>query len=179
MNKVSKLLAGYEAQLGLEWEKGLHGGEKTWFAIYDPADERRIRAFLGEFELGTLSVGKKWLHYDVTDSFETWLAKSEYREEYFQDPDFLEMQYQDFEQDLVRKLKESCQKSDEETVFAITGVGSLFGFVRVSHLVGGLEDSVKGRLLVFFPGSVEANTYRLLNARDGWNYRAVAIVASR
>ena len=31
-------------------------------------------------------------------------------------------------------------------------------------------------LLVFFPGEREANTYRFLGARDGWNYLAVPIL---
>jgi len=28
---------------------------------------------------------------------------------------------------------------------------------------------------VFFPGQLEQNNYRLLDARDGWNYMAVPI----
>lgn len=179
MNRITKLLGGYEAQLGLVWDKGLHGAEKTWFAVYDPVDERRMRAMLGEFELATIRAAKKWRHFDATSSFERWLAESEYRDAYFEDPDFLEMQYAEFEKHLQQQLRSECEQTDGETVFAISGIGSLFGFVRVSQVVGGLADAVRGRLLVFFPGSVEANTYRLLNARDGWNYRAVAIVATR
>lgn len=179
MNRITKLLGGYEAQLGLVWDTGLHGAERTWFAVYDPVDERRLRAMLGEFELATIRVGKKWGHFDVTSSFEKWLSVSEYREAYFEDPDFLEMQYAEFEKLLQHQLRSECEHTDDETVFAISGIGSLFGFVRVSQVVGGLTDAVRGRLLVFFPGSVESNTYRLLNARDGWNYRAVAIVATR
>ena len=33
----------------------------------------------------------------------------------------------------------------------------------------------RGRLVVFFPGQYEQNNYRLLDARDGWNYMAVPI----
>jgi len=38
---------------------------------------------------------------------------------------------------------------------------------------------VEGRLLVFFPGEYhpENHTYRLLDARDGWNYLAVPLLA--
>jgi hypothetical protein len=179
MNRITKLLGGYEAQLRLVWDKGLHGAEKTWFAVYDPVDERRLRAMLGEFEITTIGAGKKWRRFDVTTSFENWLSDSEYREAYFEDPDFLEMQYAEFEKHLLQQLKKECGQADCDTVFAIFGIGSLFGFVRVSQVVGALAEAVQGRLLVFFPGSVEANTYRLLNARDGWNYRAVAIVATR
>ena len=60
---------------------------------------------------------------------------------------------------------------------AVSGVASLFGFVRVSELLPLVEPSIRGRLLVLFPGVYEENNYRLLDARDGWNYRAVPILA--
>jgi hypothetical protein len=34
-----------------------------------------------------------------------------------------------------------------------------------------------GRLLVFFPGSRDGNVYKLLDAREGWNYLATPITA--
>jgi len=179
MNRVAKLLGAYESQLGLVWDSGLHGAERTWFVVYDPNDERRLRAMAGEFELATMRSHRKWKLFDVTNVFEKWLSASEYREAYFEDPEFLEMQFSEFEEQLRAQLKAESEETDEETVFAIIGIGSLFGFVRVSNVVSGLADAVRGRLLVFFPGSVEVNTYRLLNARDGWNYRAVAISATR
>jgi hypothetical protein len=37
------------------------------------------------------------------------------------------------------------------------------------------EADIQGRLVVFFPGQFERNNYRLLDARDGWNYLAVPI----
>jgi hypothetical protein len=59
------------------------------------------------------------------------------------------------------------------------GVGTLFGLARVSSVVEGIKDSIQGRLLVFFPGEhlPENHTYRLLDARDGWNYLAVHLMA--
>lgn len=179
MSRVRKLLAAFEAQLGLAWDPGLHGAEKTWFAVYEPWDERRVRALMGEFELATTRSGRKWRLFDATGVFEHWLAASEYREEYFNEPSYLEVQYQVFEEHLLELLRQECEATDAETLLAVSGIGSLFGFVGVSRLVGGLADSVRGRLCVFFPGSVEGSTYRLLNARSGWNYRAVAITASR
>ena len=46
-------------------------------------------------------------------------------------------------------------------------------------VVEGIKESVQGRLLVFFPGEhhPENHTYRLLDARDGWNYLAVPLLA--
>jgi hypothetical protein len=51
---------------------------------------------------------------------------------------------------------------------------------RVSTIVEGIKDTVAGRLLVFFPGEhhPENHTYRLLDARDGWNYLAVPLLAT-
>jgi Domain of unknown function (DUF1788) len=63
----------------------------------------------------------------------------------------------------------------KNTVVAILGVGTLFGFTHVSKVVSVIQSAVRGRLLVFFPGTYEPNTYRLLDARDGWNYMAVPI----
>ena len=58
-------------------------------------------------------------------------------------------------------------------------VGTLFGLARVSSVVEGIKEAVDGRLLVFFPGEhhPENHTYRLLDARDGWNYLAVPLLA--
>ena len=58
---------------------------------------------------------------------------------------------------------------------AVLGSGSLFGFTRLSQVLKLVEADVRGRLVVFFPGQYEQNNYRLLDARDGWNYMAVPI----
>jgi hypothetical protein len=46
-------------------------------------------------------------------------------------------------------------------------------------VVEGIKEAVQGRLLVFFPGEYypENHSYRLLDARDGWNYLAVPLLA--
>lgn len=38
-----------------------------------------------------------------------------------------------------------------------------------------IERDIRGRVVVFFPGEYENSNYRLLDARDGWNYLAVPI----
>ena len=83
--------------------------------------------------------------------------------------------FEEFVADLVRRELEAA---DEETIVGVTGVAALFGFMRVSKLMEMVEDSIRGRLLVFFPGEYEDNNYRLLDARDGWNYHAVPITAT-
>ena len=54
---------------------------------------------------------------------------------------------------------------------------STFGFktVEIAPNLGKLNE-IKGRLLLFFPGEYDGNNcYRMLDARDGWNYLATPI----
>ena len=51
--------------------------------------------------------------------------------------------------------------------------------MKVSALLNAVNDAIAGRLLVFFPGEHEGNSYRLLDARDGWNYLATPITAEQ
>jgi hypothetical protein len=64
-------------------------------------------------------------------------------------------------------------------VVALKGVGSLFGLLKIKEVVDKFAPLVRGRLLVFFPGSYENNNYRLLDGYDGWNYHAVPITADK
>lgn len=84
-----------------------------------------------------------------------------------------------FKEAVVRQVTDvlTSPKADESTVVAIYGVASLFGFLKTSELVSKVEPMIRGRLLVFFPGEYENNTFRFLDARDGWNYLAVPITA--
>jgi hypothetical protein len=63
-------------------------------------------------------------------------------------------------------------------VVAVIGLASLFDFMRVSSLMERVEDTVRGRLLVFFPGEYTGNVYRFMDARDGFNYLAVPITSA-
>jgi hypothetical protein len=76
-------------------------------------------------------------------------------------------------------VKEACsrEEADADSVVAVTGLASLFDFMRVSSLIESVEDSVRGRLLVLFPGEYAGNVYRFMEARDGFNYMAVPITS--
>lgn len=69
--------------------------------------------------------------------------------------------------------------ANEDFCRGAQGRGSLSGFLKVKEVVDKLAPMVKGRLLVFFPGSYEDNNYRLLDGYDGWNYLAVPITADK
>ena len=62
--------------------------------------------------------------------------------------------------------------------FLWAAVRRFFGFIQVSRLIGRVEESIPGRLLVFFPGEYRQNVYRFMDARDGFNYMAVPITSS-
>jgi hypothetical protein len=183
-SRLAKLAAAYRQHLSVPWQTGLAAIQRVIFAVYDKTDELRLRAHVGEFELATQQAGKKWLLLDLTNAFPDWMAAQEYRDAYFESPEDL-AGYQtgeltQFAADLTAKLRSRVQaEAGPDTVIALLGVGTLFGLARVSSVVEGLKDSVEGRLLVFFPGEYhpETHTYRLLDARDGWNYLAVPLLA--
>lgn len=183
MSKVAKLLDVYRKHIGVPWQRGLAGIQRVIFAVYDPHDELRMRANLVEFEIATKAAGHSWQLIDITDTFPAWMAEQRYRESYFENPEDLDGYVagqitgftQALEQDLRIKFTEGA---DTNTVTALLGVGSLFGLTRVSHVVENIADVIPGRLLVFFPGEYANNNYRLLDARDGWNYMAVPLVAA-
>ena len=183
-SKVSKLVSAYRQHLTVPWQAGLAAIQRVIFAVYDKADELRLRANADEFALATQQAGKRWLLLDLTNAFPEWMAAQEYRDAYFEAPEDL-AGYQtgeltEFIADLNAKLKARISaEAGPDTVVALLGVGALFGLGRVSSVVEGIKEAVEGRLLVFFPGEhhPENHTYRLLDARDGWNYLAVPLLA--
>jgi len=115
---------------------------------------------------------------DVSDAFAQWIGNDEYREAYFESPEDLQLkmeaEFAEFVAERIRKVLNRTE-TPEKSVVAVFGVGTLFGFTRVSKVLRLLEGDIRGRLVVFFPGHYEQNNYRLLDARDGWNYLAVPI----
>jgi len=180
MSRIDLLLKAYERRVSLPWQTGLSGAERVWFCRYDPPDERRLRARLIEFETRTKAAGHTWGPLiDVTTRFEDWLTQQEYRDSYFEEPDLLAPALDDFRQQLAEDLRAGLSVAAADSVTAILGVGALFGVpgVSVSGLMEQIAEAVRGRLMVFFPGRHEQSNYRLLDARDGWNYRAILIEA--
>jgi hypothetical protein len=179
MSYVDDLLAAYRKFAGLPWQRNLAPPQRVWMAIYPPTDERRLRLHLQAFEVATKEAGHSWSLVDITTSFERWMASHEYRDSYFEAPDLLETALPAFFEHLVSEVREELgERADPNGVVGLLGVGTLFGLgdaVKVSALLNAVSDTVAGRLLVFFPGEHEGSNYRLLDARDGWNYLAVPI----
>lgn len=177
MSKVDDLLDRYEQNVNRPWKKRLDGAQKVWFVVYPPKYERELRARIEEFRMATTQAGHGWTESDLTRAFPEWMADHEYREGYFEDPSGFDFVKQDFLEDLAQDIRADLQEEDEETVVALTGIGTLFGFVSISDLIEEVHSEIRGRLVVFFPGRHEANTYRFLDARDGWDYLALPIKA--
>jgi hypothetical protein len=108
------------------------------------------------------------------------MSADDYREEYFASPEDLQLKLEaEFHDYLAERVRSVLRGADvtENTVVALLGAGSLFGLARISQVLRMVEGDITGRLVVFFPGHFERNNYRLLDARDGWNYLAVPITA--
>lgn len=178
MSRVSDLLDAYAAELALPWRAGLSGGERVWMLVYPPDMERSMRAALPRLELATGAAGHGWHQIDITDNLGRWLAGHRYAEAFFEDPSDLTPAIIDqFESDLVSEVRERLLAASSNDVAILVGIGSIFPFLRSSSVIKAIDDAVNGRLLVLFPGlhDPETHSFRLLDARDGFNYRARVI----
>ena len=179
MSYVDELLAAYRKFVALPWQQNLAPPQRVWMAVYPPEHERRVRLHLPAFKAATNEHLHPWALVDVTTSFERWMAAHDYREAYFEDPELLETALPAFFDHLVADVRSQLASYPQpDGVVGLLGAGTLFGLgdaVKVSALLNEVNDAVAGRLLVFFPGEHEGNSYRLLDARDGWNYLAIPI----
>lgn len=179
MSYVDDLLEAYRKFVSLPWQQSISPAQRVWMAVYPPEHERRLRLHLTDFEVTTKETGHPWALVDVTTSFERWMAAHEYRDEYFESPDLLETALPAFFDHLSLEVRGQLGRHPApDGVVGLLGAGTLFGLghtVKVSALLNAVNDTIAGRLLVFFPGEHEGNSYRLLDARDGWNYLATPI----
>ncbi len=182
MSELDRLATRYSHHISVPWGSAKSDAERTIFVIYDRSKERLLRYRIQEYQLATEAAGKSWIQLDVTNEFSDWFSQHPYREEYFQYPSDLpgyeQGHLEEFENHLARKLMTVLQEhATPNHAVAVLGVGALFGFCRVSALMKRIAASVPGRLVIFFPGEKVDNSYRLLGARDGWDYLATAITA--
>lgn len=179
MSAIDRLLSNYSRQVRLPWSANMAGMQRVWFAVYPPAEERRVRARLPQFEAFTLEANHGWITVDLTRLLPEWLAIHEYREAIFAEPEYFSVN-SELEDLAVERVRQACasEEANAASVLAVTGLATLFDFMRVSSLINRVEDSVRGRLLVLFPGEYAGNVYRFMDARDGFNYMAVPITTT-
>jgi hypothetical protein len=182
VNKLKRLLKSYAQYIAIPWRSDAAAAQRVVFCVYDETDELQMRAKIDEFELTTRQAGHEWACFDLTNAFPEWMQVEEYAASYYAEPELLDDLLPD---DLLDYIERSFDvwaakvPLTENTVVALMGVGSLFGFVKVKDCIDRLAPRIEGRLVVFFPGSYENNNYRLLDGYDGWNYLAVPITADR
>lgn len=179
MSRLDRLVERYAEHIATPWPEGLSGSERVIFVVYPPAEELRFRLTIDEFDLRMREAGHGWRLLDLTDSFPRWMSAHRYRDKYFRRPTLLagyaDGRLNEFTTHLVEQTKAQVAQASAKDVVAIAGVSALFGVSSVSKVVEQAAPAIQGRLVVFFPGEVEDNNYRLLDARDGWNYMAHAI----
>lgn len=178
MSRIEDIAELYGRHIATPWQRTVAGAQRVIVVVYDKEQERTLLARKMAFETATKQAGHDWHEIDVSDAFAAWMAEDEYREEYFNSPDDLQLkldeEFTQFTADRIQAVLTRPEVNDNSVV-AVFGSGSLFGFTSVSNLLKAIEGDIRGRLVMFFPGHIEQNNYRLLDARDGWNYLAVPI----
>lgn len=174
MAKVDDLIKKFEKVIKEPWGKGLSGQEKVWFLVFDPTELRRVEFRLGDFEILTNNTGRSWHQVSLHKLFTSWMAKNLYKEAYFEDPEFISDALQgEFKQYVLNELDEALTSNNEDnTLIVLKDVSAIFGFLKLSEVINVLSNRIKGRMMVLFPGEFSNNQYRLMDARDGWDYLA-------
>ena len=176
MSRIDALAKRYAHHIAVPWQPGLPAANRVVMLVYEKELERQLRAKLLEFEQATRTAGHGWQLVDLTAAFADWMGAMKYREEYFERPDDIRLKLDSsFLRHVAELIKAQLSQASENDVVALLGAGSLFGFLRLSDVIKEVEREIQGRLVVFFPGQKDGNNYRLLDARDGWNYMAVGI----
>lgn len=180
MSRVGDLVKAYGEFITLPWLEEIAAHQRVIMCVYDEQDELKIRAMKDEFVLATAHAEHQWFEFDATDSFSKWMMANTAAEKCFARPELFNSIIHTFKNSIIAEFKAFIKntKPGKSDVVALTGIGSLFGFLKVKDFVEGISSTVPGRLVVFFPGSFENNNYRLLDAYDGWNYLAVPITAN-
>ena len=180
MSKIKKLLSSYSQYIAIPWKEAA-AAQRVIFCIYNENEELRLRAKIDEFELATRDADHPWALFDLTHTFAEWLSEQKYAKSYFKKPHLLKTLFPKYLAYIEQKFELFLidHPNTQNSVIAIKGVGSLFGFLKVKDVVDKIAPMVSGRLLFFFPGSFENNNYRLLDGYDGWNYLAVPITSDK
>jgi hypothetical protein len=178
VDKIEILTKNFENYIKIPWTDAA-ALQRVIFSVYDKTIERRVRLRKEEFKIATIKAGHTWEEFDLTDIFASWLTSQRYTKEYFSNPEYLNTLLPKFLEYIIKEFETflSEHSVDGNTVVAVIGAGTLFGFLKVREAVEKMAPLVEGRLLIFFPGSFENNNYRLLDAYDGWNYHAVPITS--
>ena len=155
MSHIEALLRNYERFVRLPWERGLAGPQRVWFLIYDrtqgapvAAANRGSAADNGQRrpDLAVASI--------PTDSFGRWMATQEYRDAYFEEPEYLADKMPEFLAAVAREVEAQLHRAVRGRQHSGCRARSRRP-LRPDPGVGAERDRrapyIRGRLLVFFP----------------------------
>src|SRR5271157_3143744 len=138
MNRIELLKKNYQRFCETSWDRNVAGAQRVWMAVYDKEDERKLRLRIGLFEEATHHARHRWEAIDLTDALPDWLCSPPYQDyaaSYFESPILLGKAplaaFKNYIAGRINQVLKTCM-SPEETVVAVYGVASLFGFARVS-----------------------------------------------
>ena len=177
MPTIDDLLGQFRRQVSLPWSRDTAGDYCVWILHYDRALERRIQGRLHEFESFARQYGHGWATLNLASLVAPWFAEHELFEGLANQPDELPGLLPDFEAHVIATVRARLRVLGDQDILVLSGAGALFGLMRASKLTEKVASEIKGRLLLLFPGRHENGVYRLLDARDGWTYRAIPIPA--
>lgn len=178
MSKIAQLAAVFRDHVAVGWPSGSSGAQRVIMIVYDPNEEQALRKKLDLFAHAAHGHHYTWHLVDLTSAFGSWLGAHRYREGYFEEPDMLSTganeRFTQHVADIVLQVLKRLEHNDREIV-GVVGAASVFGVASLSDVLARVDHAIKGRLAVFFPGRARDGRYRLLDARDGWDYHAVPI----
>jgi hypothetical protein len=177
LSTVDDLLVHFRRQVALPWRADTPPEYRVWIMHYDKSLDRRVRARLPEFEDAARRAGHGWSVMGLVPLVAPWIAAHELFEGLVNQPEELPSLLKEFEAHVVAQVRARLDQVRPQDLLVLTGAGALFGLLRASHLTQSVADAINGRLLLLFPGRHKDDVYRLLDARDGWSYRAVPIPA--
>ena len=175
MASFDQLIDAYRRHLQLPWATNLSDAERTWVLWYDPSLERRVAGYSIEFERAARQAGYGWKQVDLAAVIANWLATNRHAERLMRRPNEVITLGSELLATVTQAVESEAAEMGNRDILALIGAGSLFGFASVSSLMEAVAPKVTGRLLVAFPGRYETGRYRLLDARDSWNYHATPI----
>lgn len=175
MPSVDELLTHFRRQSSLPWSPDLARDYRVWIMCYEKSLERRVQGRLHDFEEVARRDGHGWYTLDLAALVAPWFAAHDLFDGLADQPDELPGLLPDFENHVVETVRERLRAVSANDILVLVGAGALFGLMRVSSLAEQVAPDIKGRLLLLFPGRHQTGSYRLMDARDGWTYRATPI----
>lgn len=175
MSTIDDLLGHFSRQIALPWSATVARDYRVWIMHYDKVLDRRVQGRLHEFEAIAIKCGHGLATLDLAGLVAPWFAANDLFDALAAQPEELAGLLPDFEAHVASVVRTKLGSLGPTDILALQGAGALFGLLRASTLAERVVSDIRGRLLLLFPGRHENGVYRLLDARDGWSYRATPI----